>query len=147
VNALGSKSTSKEATQVTLSSGVMLISKASGLHVPPWQMVSSLLDGEPLRVATWWANPEIPSTTSSTAIDCWDASLKTKPGAVQIAITGTWQGNEIGLKGTAAPSGNLAKIGIDRHALLCHFRRYEPARLAHKLRQQSKWSGRPFLRC
>jgi hypothetical protein len=112
VNILGSKSASTKPTHVKLSSGVVLISKASGLHVPPWQMVSSLLDGEPLRAATWWANPPIYSTTASTPIGCWDASLKTKPGAVEIAITGTWQGNEIGLKGVPSPSGNHAKIGV-----------------------------------
>jgi hypothetical protein len=112
VKDLGTKSTSKTFTQDALSSGVTLISKASGLHVPPWQMVSSLLGGEPLRAATWWAAPEIPSTTKSTKIPCWDDSLTTNPGAVDIAITGTWQGNEIGLKGTSAPSGNHAKIGV-----------------------------------
>ena len=111
VQDLGSESTSMKAMQAKLSSGVTLISKASGLHVPPWQMVSSLLGGEPLRAATWWTTPEIYSTTASTSIDCWDASLNTKPGAVQIAITGTWQGKEIGLKGEA-PGGNHAKIGV-----------------------------------
>ena len=113
VNALGSKSASKLATQAKLSSGVTLISKASGLHVPPWQMVSSLLGGVPLRTANWWADPdEIPSTTASTPVACWDASLKIKPGAVDIATTGTWQGKAIGLKGGANPSGNHAKIGV-----------------------------------
>jgi hypothetical protein len=112
VKALGSKSASKVPTQAKLSSGVTLISKASGLHVPPWQMVSSLLGGEPLRAATWWASPEIYSTTASTPVSCWDASLKTKAGAVEIATTGTWQGNEIGLIGSSTPSGNHAKIGV-----------------------------------
>jgi hypothetical protein len=112
VNDLGSESVSKKPTQAKLSSGVTLISKASGLHVPPWQMVSSLLGGEPLRVATWWAYPYIYSTTASSPVSCWDASLKTKPGAVDIAITGTWQGNVIGLKGSSTPSGNHAKIGV-----------------------------------
>jgi Deoxyribonuclease II len=112
VNALGSKSASRLPTQAKLSSGVTLISKASGLHVPPWQMVSSLLGGEPLRAATWWASPEIYSTTASTPVSCWDASLKTKPAAVEIATTGTWQGNDIGLTGNSTPSGNHAKIGV-----------------------------------
>jgi len=116
VNALGSKSASKQFTQAKVSSGVTLISKASGLHVPPWQMVSSLLGGEPLRAATWWADPEIPSTTASTPVACWDASLKHKPGAVDIAITGTWQGNAIGLEGISTPSGNHAKIGVSTGA-------------------------------
>lgn len=112
VNDLGTESASKKPTQVKLSTGVVLISKASGLHVPPWQMVSSLLGGEPLRAATWWATPEIYSTTASTSVSCWDASLPTKPGAVEIAITGTWQGKEIGLKGESSTIGNHAKIGV-----------------------------------
>ena len=116
VNQLGSESKSKIFTQAQLSSGVTLISKASGLHVPPWQMVSSLLGGEPLRAATWWATPEIYSTTASTIVPCWDASLKTKPGAVDIAISGTWQGKTIGLKGGVNPSGNHAKIGVSTGA-------------------------------
>ena len=82
------------------------------MHVPPWQMVSSLLGGEPLRVASWWQDPEIPSTTATTAISCWDAALSTKTGAVQIATTGTWQGTTIGLKGGASPAGNHAKIRV-----------------------------------
>jgi len=65
---LGVESTSTTLTHDTLSTGVQLISKPSALHVPPWQMVSSVLDGVSLRAATWWANPEIPSTTSSTSI-------------------------------------------------------------------------------
>lgn len=112
VKNLGKKSAGKTATQTTLSSGVIVISKASQLHVPPWQMVSSLLGGEPLRVASWWQDPEIPSTTAATPISCWDAALSTKPGAVQIATTGTWQGTTIGLKGGASPAGNHAKIGV-----------------------------------
>ncbi len=60
---LGVKSISTALTHDTLSTGVQLISKPSALHVPPWQMVSSVLDGVSLRAATWWANPQIPSTT------------------------------------------------------------------------------------
>lgn len=112
VNSLGTKSASKISTTSQLSSGVTLISKASGLHVPPWQMVSSLLGGEPLRAATWWADPWIYSTTASTPVSCWDDSLKTKPGAVEIATTGTWQGKQIGFEGISNPSGNHAKIGV-----------------------------------
>ena len=84
VNGLGKVSKSKTATTATLSSGVLLISKPSDLNVPPWQMVSALLGGEPLRAATWWANPEIPTTTASTPVGCWDKSLGA-PGAVEIA--------------------------------------------------------------
>ena len=72
-----------------LSTGVELISKPSDLYVPPWQMVSAVLHGLPLRTATWWADPEIPTTTSSTKISCWDEQLST-PGPVEIATTGRW---------------------------------------------------------
>ena len=111
VSKLGVKSISTTFTNDTLSTGVQLISKPSALHVPPWQLVSSVLDGVSLRAATWWANPPIPSTTSSTAIDCWDPSLS-KPGAVEIATSGNFGGKTFGLKGVAGPDGNHAKIGI-----------------------------------
>ena len=99
----------------TLSSHVVLISKPSGLHVPPWQMVSAMLGGEPLRVASWWGTPEIPTTTAATAIGCWDKSLGI-PGAVEIAATGTWAGKIIGLEGLDDPDGNHAKIGVSTGA-------------------------------
>ena|SRR5579863_3824248 len=111
VTKLGVKSTSTAFTHDTLSTGVQLISKPSALHVPPWQMVSSVLDGVSLRAATWWANPQIPSTTASTTIDCWDPSLST-PGAVEIATSGHFAGKTFGLQGIAAPNGNHAKIGV-----------------------------------
>jgi hypothetical protein len=111
VRRLGKVSRTKSATKVMLSSGVLLISKPSDLHVPPWQMVSSLLGGEPLRAATWWANPEIPTTTANTPVDCWDPSLGA-PGAVEIATTGTWQGKTLGFHGVGEPDGNHAKIGV-----------------------------------
>ena len=111
VKLLGKVSTSKTVTKDTLSSGVVLISKPSDLHVPPWQMVSALLDGVSLRAATWWAKPEIPTTTASTVIGCWDSSLS-KPGAVDIATSGTWAGKSIGLDGIAEPEGNHAKVGV-----------------------------------
>ena len=111
VKSLGKVSKNKTATVVKLSSGVELISKPSNLHVPPWQMVSALLGGEPLRAATWWTTPEIPSTTAETSIGCWDPSLG-KPGAVAVATTGTWDGKTIGLQGGAIPDGNHAKIGV-----------------------------------
>jgi hypothetical protein len=111
VNGLGKVSKSKTATKDTLSSGVVLISKPSDLNVPPWQLVSAELDGEPLRVANWWATPEIPSTTATTAVGCWDASLPS-PGAVEIATSGTWAGNPIGFMGVGDADGNHAKIGI-----------------------------------
>jgi hypothetical protein len=108
---LGGKSSSKTATKVTLSTGVQLISKPSKLQVPPWQMVSALLGGEPLRVATWWARPEIPSTTTSSTVGCWDPALG-KPGPVEIATSGTWNGTTLGLEGIPEADGNHAKIGV-----------------------------------
>jgi hypothetical protein len=111
VGGLGKVSKSKIVTKLGLSSGVTLISKPSDLQVPPWQMVSALLGSEPLRVASWWTKPEIPTTTATTAIGCWDPSLA-KPGAVEIATSGTWAGKTIGLEGMAEPEGNHAKIGV-----------------------------------
>jgi len=117
VASLGKSSKSKTAMTVQLSSGVELISKPSGMHVPPWQMVSALLNGEPLRAATWWTTPAIPSTTDSNPPGCWDPSLG-KPGPVEIATTGTWEGKSIGLEGGPHPAGNHAKIGVStgKHA-------------------------------
>lgn len=111
VKSLGKVSTNKKATAVTLSTGVVLISKPSSLNVPPWHMVSALLGGEALRAATWWHDPVIPSTLAGKLPACWDKSLD-KPGGVEIATTGTWEGNSIGLQGIGGPSGNHAKIGV-----------------------------------
>jgi|WetSurMetagenome_2_1015567.scaffolds.fasta_scaffold180016_1 hypothetical protein len=108
---LGVKTKSTKYLKTTLSSGVVLISKPSGLHVPPWQMVSSLLGGVPLRTATWWAKPQIYSTTKASKLACWDKSLA-KPGAVQIATTGQWQGQSFGLSGGLGANYNHAKIGV-----------------------------------
>ena|SRR5882724_6502956 len=119
VKGLGNNSPSSTATKDMLSSGVVLISKPSKLRVPPWQMVSALLGGEPLRAATWWARPEIPTTTATTVVGCWDPSLA-KPGAVEIATTGTWAGNEIGLEGMPEPDGNHAKIGVSTGSTAAH---------------------------
>jgi hypothetical protein len=76
-----------------LSSGVLLISKPSDLNVPTWQMVSALLGGEPLRVASWWTAPEVPTTTAATPVTCWDPSLG-KPGAVEICDDGNMEGKD-----------------------------------------------------
>ena len=108
---LGAKATGTTVTQTTLSSGVELISKPSGLHVPPWQMVSSVLGGISLRTATWWASPQIYSTTSETKISCWDDSLGT-PGPVAIATTGKWVDKSFGLKGGLGANFNHAKVGV-----------------------------------
>lgn len=111
VATLGRKSISRTATVDVLSTGVKLISKPSALNVPPWQMVSSLLNGVGLRAATWWASPQIPSTSASTQIACWDDALPA-PGPVDIAISGTWGGQTFGLKGGPGPDFNHAKIGV-----------------------------------
>jgi hypothetical protein len=111
VEELGNKSSNRMVATFTLSSGVELISKPSDLNVPPWQLVSSILGGVPLRTATWWASPKIPTTTVSTTIKCWDPSLAT-PGAVDVATTGSWDGTKIGLTGGASPDHNHAKIGV-----------------------------------
>jgi hypothetical protein len=103
------KKDEEEIIRKELSSGVTLISKPSGLAVPPWQMVSALMSNAEERTATWWTKPWIPTTTSATSIRCWDEDqLKTKkPGPVAIAKTGSWDEQEINL---TAPS-NHAKIG------------------------------------
>ena len=111
VRTLGTKSGSIATTKNTLSSGVVLISKPSGLHVPPWQMVSAVLGGVSLRTATWWARPGINTTTTSTKIACWDCSLG-KAGSVEIATTGQWNGTKIGLTGGIDPDSNHAKLGV-----------------------------------
>lgn len=105
---LGQKSASTTVIDVMLSTGVRLISKPSKLNVPPWQLVSATLGGVPLRAATWWATPPIPSTTATTAIACWSPALP-KPGAVEIATSGHWAGKEIDLRGS---SGNHGKFGV-----------------------------------
>ncbi len=111
VKALGVKSKSTNALNEELSTGVDLISKPSALNVPPWQMVSAFLKGVPLRAATWWATPEIYSTTATTKIACWSNTLG-KPGAVEIATTGQWDGKDFGLTGGSGPDFNHAKIGV-----------------------------------
>lgn len=112
---LGQKPKHPAVTQVELSSGVTLISKPSTMHVPPWQLVSAELGGIDLRVASWWANPAIESTGTGTIPGCWDDSLEA-PGAVDIAITGTWDGRAIGLEGGSSPTHNHAKVGVSTNA-------------------------------
>jgi Deoxyribonuclease II len=122
VKALGSEFKSTTCTVDTLSSGITLISKPSALAVPPWQLVSAQLGGLPLRVASWWAEPLIYSTTAGTAIACWPDSLG-KPGPVAIATTGTWDGKSIGLTGGEGTNFNHAKLGVstDSTQPLCIF--------------------------
>ena len=109
VESLGKKSDSDSLVEGTLSSGVHYISKPSKMNVPPWQLVSSQLNGVSLLTATFWANPKIPPTSDSTVPECWDETLGT-PGPVQIATSGTWKSTSFDL--TGAPGGNHAKIGV-----------------------------------
>ncbi len=111
VTQLGHKSNNTAVLATTLSTGVELISKPSKLAVPPWQMVSAVLGGVPLRTATWWETPYIYSTDDSTPISCWSPSLG-KPGAVQIATTGQWAGKGFGLEGGLGTNFNHAKLGV-----------------------------------
>ncbi len=111
VEELGVKSKSTSVLLQRLSNGMILISKPSKLHVPPWQLVSAELGGVDLRAATWWMKPAIPSTTSATKLKCWDASLPT-PGGVEIATSGSWDGTSFSLEGGAHPDANHAKIGV-----------------------------------
>jgi len=108
---LGRKSNSKTPTITELSTHVRIISKPSLLHVPPWQLVSSLLGRVPLRAATWWNNSDIPTTSASTHIDCWGGGLAA-PSAVQIATSGIWDSKPMSLKAGPSPNGNHAKIGV-----------------------------------
>jgi hypothetical protein len=108
VNGLGKVSPGKTYMDQTLSTGVRMIVKPSYLHVPPWQFVSSVLGGEPLRTGTWWANPPIASTHSMADVHCWDPSLKAPPGEVQVAVNGSWEGTAAGFAGPP----NHAKIGV-----------------------------------
>lgn len=109
VESLGKESDSDSLVEGTLSSGVRYISKPSNMNVPPWQMVSSQLGSVSLLTATFWANPEIPTTDDDTAPACWDESLGT-PGPVQIATKGVWNQTKFDL--TGAPGGNHAKIAV-----------------------------------
>ena len=115
---LGQKSKSTDILITTVAKNVTMISKPSSLNVPPWQMVSAVLNSASERTATWWASPQIYSTLKTTKVNCWGGELKTKnqmPGTVAIAKTGTWDGNSIGLIG----GQNHAKIGVttsgDKH--------------------------------
>lgn len=119
VDSLGQRSSSTTATSERLSSGVRVISKPAHLQVPPWQLVSALLGRVPLRVATWWGNPnEIPTTTASTPVACWNDGLAA-PGAVVNATSGTWAHKTFRLtEGPGSPAGNAnhAKIGVSTDA-------------------------------
>lgn len=104
---LGKRVQSVDYMDVTLSSGIRLISKASDLWVPPWQLISARLGGVPLRTSTWRANSPIPTTKATTPIGCWRPSLG-KPNAVEIATTGKWMGKVIKI----SASGSHGKLGV-----------------------------------
>jgi hypothetical protein len=74
-------------------------------------LISATLGGVPLRVATWWTTPKIPSTSANRRIGCWDTKLG-KPGAVTIATDGQWEGHKLGLTGGPQLDANHAKIGV-----------------------------------
>jgi hypothetical protein len=122
VKTLGKESKSTTCTVDTLSSGIKVISKPSAMTVPPWQLISAQLDGLPLRVASWWAEPLIYSTTKDTVLACWPDGLR-KPGPVAIATSGTWDGKSIGLTGGMGTNHNHAKLGVSEDSTqpLCIF--------------------------
>jgi len=111
VSGLGQQSKSDKLVSGTLSTGVQFLSKPSAMHVPPWQMVSAQLGGVGLRTATWWASPEMPSTTGNSTVSCWDQSLG-MPGPVEIATTGTWNNVPFSLAGGLGTNFNHAKIAV-----------------------------------
>jgi hypothetical protein len=113
VEALGETSGERKVMKAQLSTGVTLISKPASLHVPPWQMVSAVLGGPALRVATWWTRNRIPTTMPSPHFECWDEAVlgsTKKIGLVEIAKSGQWNKTVLGLKG----GENHAKIGVGK---------------------------------
>jgi hypothetical protein len=108
VATLGKQSGDKVYLNEILSSGVRLIAKPSALHVPPWQFVSSVLGGESLLTATWWATPRIASTRSAVDVHCWDTLLPTPPGRVDVATSSSWENVRVAFTG----GPNHAKIGV-----------------------------------
>jgi hypothetical protein len=116
VSTLGTRSASTTIVDQVLSTGIRVVSKPSRLNVPPWQSLSAVLGGVPLRAATWWmGKTKIPSTRSGDPVECWDPALAT-PGGVEIATAGRWDDRTIRLKGGAQASGNHAKIGVSTAA-------------------------------
>lgn len=110
VKTLHTEVTDKEYMRVMLSSGVTLIAKPSRLHVPPWQLVSAILDGVSLTVASYWNPKKIPTTKNAGKPGCWDASLDSlgTPGPVENTVEGTWDQKTFKLN----TGGNHAKIGV-----------------------------------
>lgn len=112
VSELGSPNSDATVTNEKLSSGVRLIAKAGGLQAPPWQLVSALLDGIPLRVASFWSGTKIYSTTAKTRTTCLSKDFGS-PGAIQIALTGNWNGTTIGLSGSSQKDSNGDSLGAN----------------------------------
>jgi Deoxyribonuclease II len=118
VKKLATKSKSEAILQVRLTPDVTLISKPARLLVPPWQMVSALIDSADERVASWWSRNKIDTTKRNTPVTCWDGSelQSKKAGAVVIAATGHWKITVAGhvrdeaIKLTGG--NNHAKIGV-----------------------------------
>lgn len=107
---LGKVSKASAPSHATLARGrVQLVAKPHALAVPPWQMVSSVLQ-QPVRCGTWWATPKILSSKAGEIPGCWDSSLHA-PKEVQIAVTGQWKGQVMNLTGDNSPDANHAKIG------------------------------------
>ena len=118
VSSLGTEpdKTTKHVVEATLSSGVKLLSKSSGMDVPSWQFVSAELGGANLRVATFYSTDRIESTAQAGKPMCWNASLGI-PGAVDNAKTGSWPDPSTGAKvvfdfGSSPSNGNHAKLGV-----------------------------------
>jgi len=110
------QSTTTTATLDKLDSGVELIAKPSDLWAPPWQVVSSMLEGEPLRVANWWGpkpkDQPVPDTKAGETHTCWPKGQG--PGDVSTVHGGVWDTTDFNLE-LATPQngdGNHAKIGI-----------------------------------
>src|SRR5262249_3968811 len=97
----------------TLSSGVQIIAKPSVLHVPPWHMLSALLGGEPLVIATWWTGRDKILDTAAMTPGCWHPSLG-RAGPIRNAETGKWKNKTFGLIGQASADHNHAKLGVSK---------------------------------
>jgi hypothetical protein len=113
VAGLGVKSRSQQMTRTVLSTGVTLLSKPSAINASPWHLVSSVLGGVDLRVATWWNKNDIPDTKAGKVPACWPTQGNWRaPGAVRNAQLGNWDGTPLGLLGIGSQMGNHAKIGV-----------------------------------
>jgi Deoxyribonuclease II len=124
VRGLGPLSEDAAFSKETLSTGVQLISKPPLLHVPPWQMVSAILGGVPLRVATWLTGPHQIHDTDGTRPGCWNPTLG-DPAPVTNAERGLWRTGTgriiFGLTGGPSPDRNHAKIGVSASGNLAIF--------------------------